>query len=61
MCNVQTLITNGIVHLGEDLPEESLSSEYVLRLLSSSLNFDCSFMTWPGAGAGLNTVYFGDC
>ena len=33
MCNVQALVTNGIVRMGDDsdVDEESLTSEYVLR------------------------------
>ena len=29
MCNVQALVTNGILHMGNDISEEALTSEYV--------------------------------
>ena len=29
MCNVQALVTNGILCMGDDIPEEALTSEYV--------------------------------
>jgi hypothetical protein len=30
MCNVQALITNGILRMGDDVPDESRTSAYVL-------------------------------
>lgn len=34
MCNVQALVTNGIVRMADDVDEESLTTEYVLRFIS---------------------------
>ena len=33
MCNVQAVVTNDILHMGEDLDEESLTDEYVLSFI----------------------------
>ena len=43
MCNVQVLVTHGIVRMGEDAPEESLTYEYVPFTDQPFLAFDL----WP--------------
>jgi hypothetical protein len=40
MCNVQALITNGILRTSEDADEESLSYEYALSSIIISWNCD---------------------
>jgi hypothetical protein len=40
MCNVQALITSGILQMGADADEESLDLEYVLSFITISCIYD---------------------